>query len=171
MAQTAPAISPFAQRWQALAPRERAGVVAAAAALALALLWMAGIAPAWKTLAGAAPQHAALDAQLDTMQRLALQAKAVQAAPKVSLAEATRALEQATAALGATAELRVQGDRATLRLRAAPGEALARLLPLARELARAIPSELKLTRTATAASAPAAAWSWDGTIVFTLHAQ
>jgi hypothetical protein len=45
------------------------------------------------------------------------------------------------------------------------------LLPLARESARAIPSELKLTRTATAASAPAAAWSWDGTIVFTLHAQ
>jgi general secretion pathway protein M len=157
-----------------MAARERAGVALAATAVLLLVLWLVALQPAWRTLRAAPAQHAALDAQLDAMQRWATEAKAVQGAPKITLGDATKALEQASAAFGPSGELRVQGDRATLRLRGASGDAVARWLPQVREQARALPIEVKLTRAAKppgAAAAAAADWAWDGSIVLAIAAQ
>jgi general secretion pathway protein M len=168
----------LAQTWGALAERERMGVAFALTALTLLALWLLAIQPAWRTLRAAPAQHAALDRQLESMQQLTAQAKAVGAAPKINPADAARALQAATTALGAGAELRSLGDRATVRLRGINGEALARWLTQVREGARAVPVAMQLTRAAApaaGASAPAAAatgapWAWDGTIELAIHA-
>lgn len=157
-------LPPAAQaRWEALAPRERLLVLAAAALVGLALIWWLTVAPALKTLRGSAEQHRTLDAQLQRMRAMATQAQALQAQPKLAYDEALRALELSTRQrLGATAQLSVVGERASITLRAAPPDALAQWLAQVRLNARALPSEARLTRGA------AATGGWDGTIVLNL---
>ena len=69
-------------RWALLAPREKLLVAAAAALVAVALLWWVAVAPALGTLRAAPARHAALDAQLQRMQ--SLQAEAQRAPSRVS---------------------------------------------------------------------------------------
>jgi general secretion pathway protein M len=144
-------------RWAALAPREQTLVSSAAAIVGLALLWWVAIAPALQTLKNAETQRRTLDAQWQTMQGLQIQAQALLSQPSITQSDALRALESSVKqALGATAQLSVVGDRATLTLRGTPADALAQWLAQARVNARALPSEARLVR-ATAAAAPVAA--------------
>jgi general secretion pathway protein M len=66
-------------RWQALAPRERRAVAAAAAVLAAYALWAFAVQPAWRTVRTAPAQLAALDAEWQAMQRLATEARSLRA--------------------------------------------------------------------------------------------
>ena len=69
------------------------------------------------------------------------------------------ALEQATTTtLAGTAQLQVQGDRATVTLRGTPPDALAQWLAQVRINARLLPLETQLTRD------PATS-GWNGTVV------
>ncbi|KQP23653.1 general secretion pathway protein GspM [Pseudorhodoferax sp. Leaf267] len=156
-------------RWALLAGRERAGVGIAVALVVVALLWWVVLGPALTTLRHAEAQHQALDAQLQTMRSLQTEALALQGQPKLSYDDALRALEASVRQrLGATAQLSVAGERATLTLKAADPDALARWLTQARVNARALPSEARLTRAAGAPTAPA---RWDGSLVLTLPAR
>ena len=146
--------------WQRLAGRERRLVGAAAVVLLLALSWLLGVSPALKTLQTAPTQIDALDRQLQSMQELAAQARALQVRPPLARDEAMRALEaSAQQRFGAGAQVSVNGDRATVTLKAASPDVLAQWLGQARLSARAVAAQARLTRGAS---------GWDGTIVFDL---
>jgi general secretion pathway protein M len=165
-----PALRALAARWHALNPREQTLLRSAAFLSGLALLWWLALAPALGTLRQAENQHQALETQWQQMQGLQAEARALQAEPRIGHDDALRALETSVRqSLGASAQLQVTGDRATLSLRSVPAGALAQWLAQARVNARAIPAEARLTRSpATAAAGPA---SWDGTLVLNLPAR
>lgn len=133
-------------RWQALAPRERAALTVAGLVLGLFLGWTIAIQPALATLRSAPGQIEQLDSQLQRMQRLASEARELQALPPITTAQASLALKAATDRLGAGAKLVVQGDRATLTLDAVPPDALRSWLVEVRSGARARPVEVRLTQ-------------------------
>ena len=159
------ALAPLRARWTQLNSRERMLVFAALSVVGVALLWWVGISPALNTLRQADAQRSGLAAQVQKMQSLQTQAQAIASQPKINRDDALRALEASVKALGATAQLNVAGDRATVTLRGAAADALARWLSQARVNARAIPSEARLTRSAASAGGAAA---WDGTVVLSL---
>lgn len=132
--------------WGSLAARERAGVTAAGVVIGVFLLWNLAIGPAWRTARAAPAQLDRLDAQLQTMQRLAVEAADLRDSAPVSSAQAGSALRTATERLGARAQLVLQGDRATVTVKALPGEDLRSWLAEARSAARARATEVQLAR-------------------------
>lgn len=155
-------------RWQAwwpeLAPREQRMVIVAGALVALALIWWVALAPALRTLATAPAAHAELDAQLQQMAALQIQAKALQSQPRANREDALRALETSVRqGLGPNAQIQVAGAGAgegvLVTLRATPADGLAQWLAQARGNARAVPREVHLTRTQGAQQAPVRASS------------
>lgn len=161
-------------RWNALASRERNLLLVAATIVVGALLWWLALAPALATLRAADVQHQKLDAQLQQMQVLQVQAMVLQAQPKLTGDDAQRTLAALLKqTLPGTAQMSVAGDRATVTLKGAGADALAQWITQARINARAIPSEVRLVRSAANnAGAPAVsrAVTWDGTLVLTLPA-
>lgn len=154
-------LPPFLEaRWQGAADRERQLVLAGLTLLLLALVWWLGVAPALATLRSAQTQRQLLDAQLQQMQSLQAQAKALQAQPRITFDEARRLLEASVKSFGASAQLMLAGERATLTLRGASADALAQWLTQVRLNVRAVPSEARLVRNASGA--------WDGTLTLNL---
>jgi general secretion pathway protein M len=138
------ALAPVRAWWRGLAGRERRLVGLAAAALLLYGLWAAAVAPAWRTLSRAPAELDALDAQLQTMQRQAAEARQLRATPPVNLELATSALKAATERLGDKGRLVVQGERAVLTLTGVRTGQLRDWLAEARSGARARPLEASL---------------------------
>ncbi|MDO8767436.1 MAG: type II secretion system protein GspM [Burkholderiaceae bacterium] len=154
--------------WRQMKPHEKRLLLAASALVLLALLWWSALAPALKTLRLAPEQHRLLDAQIQAMQRMSTEAKALQNQPKLGLEEAQKALQSSvTQRFGNTAQLSIAGERATLTLKNANPQELALWLTQARVNARALPSEVKLNRSATA-SPSASSSGWDGSLVMNL---
>ena len=180
----------FQARWDALAGRERLLLLLAATVVVAAALWWLALAPALATLRAADLQHRQLDAQLQQMQSMQAQATALQSQPKLGFDDAQRTLEALLKQkLGASAQMSVVGDRASVTLKGANADALAQWLTQARINARAVPSEVRLVRSATpspgsamSGAGTAAASSggvasvsgnavWDGTLVLNLPAR
>lgn len=139
----------WAAKWESMAPRERRMVSIAAWVVGLALLWWVVLGPALQTLRNAPAQHAALDAQLATMQTMAATAEQLRgqnSAPTPSRGAAQSSLTQATAQLGASAQVNVQGDKAILTLKGTPPDALAVWLNQVRVNARLVPVSAQLER-------------------------
>ena len=154
------------QRWQALEPREQTLVLIATGLVAAALLWWLAIAPALSVLKTADAQRLKLDAQLQNVQALQAQAKAVQGQPKMNTVDAGRALDASVKQrLGAAAQLSLAGSQATVTLKAVPAAVLAEWLSQARLTARAVPIQAALRRSSAEPS------TWDGTLVLSLPAQ
>ena len=173
-----PTFAPLAAlraRWATLQPREQTLVRLAALLVLAAQLWWLALAPALKTLRSAPAQHQQLDAQLQQMARLQAQARTLQAQPRLEPEAARRALEAAVKqGLGAGAQLHLAGERATVQLKGVPAEAIAPWLAQLRNNARAVPVQVKLTRSsappagAKGAAATAGAVLWDGSVVLAL---
>ena len=173
----------FQPRWDALAGRERLFLLLAGAVVAAAALWWLALAPALATLRAADAQHRQLDAQLQQMRSLQAQATALQSQPRLGGEDAQRTLDALLKQkLGASAQMSVIGDRASITLKGAHADALAQWLTQARINARAVPSEVRLVRSpvsgpgspmsvpgSTAAGAGNAVW--DGTLVLNLPAR
>ena len=170
-------------RWAALQPREKTLVLASAVLVLAALLWWLALAPALKTLRSAPQQHQALDAQLEQMKRLQAQATQMQSQPVLDQDASRRALDAAVKQrLGATTQVNVVGDRATVILKAVPADAIAPWLAQVRTNARALPVEVKLNRSSTPPATASAAGKgaapatppvaaqplWDGAVVLAL---
>lgn len=149
-------------RWQAASRREQRSLMLAGGVAALALLWWLALAPALAVWRTAPAQHLLLQAQMQNMQTLQAQARALQALPTLNAAESRRALEDALKALGKTAQMTVQMDRLNVTLKGVGAQALAQWLSSSRQNAHLVPIEAHLTRVADA---------WDGSVVFTLPAQ
>lgn len=145
--------------WQGLAERERRLALLAAAVVVLGLVWLLAVQPAWRTIARAPAELDTLDAQLQTMQRLAAEVQQLRSAPPVTLDQAAAALRAATERLGDKGKLALQGDRAVLTLNGAGTGALRDWLAEARAGARARPLEANLTR---------AAQGYSGTLVLAI---
>ena len=146
--------------WDKLPLRERRLVALASALVLLALVWAVCIAPAVKTLAAAPAQLEKLDAQLQSMVKLAAQAKGLQNRPAVSRDDALRTLESSLQQrLGTSAQLSVAGERVSVVLKGAAPDALAQWLSQARVTSRAVATQARLTR---------GVGGWDGTLVFEL---
>ena len=149
-----------AARWQALANRERQWLLGAAVLVLAALLWWLAISPALLTLRSAASQRLLLDAQLQQMQSLQAQAKALQAQPRIAPDEARRLLDASVKSFGAAAQLQMVGERATVTFKGASADALAQWLLQVRLNVRTVPSEARLSRGASG--------NWDGTVTLNL---
>ncbi len=168
--------------WAALGAREQRMVSIAGTLVGLALLLSVAISPALKTLRSASKEHAAADAQLQSMRIQAEQATSLRAQRALGYDESLRNLENSTKqTLGAGATLSVSDNRASLALKGVSADALALWLSQARINARVVPSEARLQRsgastatttatvsasTATATSATGA--NWNGVMVLTL---
>ena len=147
------------ERWRALAPRERRGVTIAGAFVGVLLLWLLLVQPALRTLNEAPVQIDRLDAQLQQMQRLAVEARDLRGAPSISSTQAAAALKAATDRLGERARLTQIGDRATVTLTGVPGPRLRAWLAEARSGARARAIDVQLTQ---------GAQGYQGTLVMVL---
>lgn len=132
--------------WSGLAPRERLGASAAMLAVGVLIVWMIAVAPALRTLREAPAKLDALDAQLQSMQRLAGEVRELRNVSPVSAQQAADALKSATDRLGDKGRISIQNDRATLTLTGVSGERLRAWLGEARSGARARPIEAQLTR-------------------------
>lgn len=171
-------MSAFKLWWAGLGAREQRLVGIAGLTVGIALLWWVAIAPALSTLRATGQQHAAIDSQLQSMRVLANQARDLRANRPLSYEESLRNLESSVKqTLGSGATLAVTDNRASVNLRAVNADALALWLNQARINARVVPSEMRLTRTASAATTATAGTStstvssWDGTMVLTLPAR
>ena len=161
--------------WWARQPvREQRLVIAALVLVGVAVLWTAGIAPAWRTLQAYPAQRAALDAQLRTMQDLQTRAHTLRDASNNLPAATPRAMEAAlrasVAGLGGRAQLLVAPNQnqsqnpgqAVVTLKGVDAAELAQWLARTRREARMLPSQAQLQRDGSA---------WSGTVTFTLAAS
>jgi general secretion pathway protein M len=140
------AIAPVQTRWAQLSQREQSMVRGALLILALALVWFVALRPAIATLRNAKSQGPQLRAQLQDMLQLQAQAQVLQAVPAAQTQDSKNLLEAALPTLGATAQMSLTGDRATITLEGSSADALAQWLTQARLNARARPLELHLTQ-------------------------
>lgn len=140
------AVAPLRARWLALGTRERQFVTIAGWLVGAALLWIVAVAPAWRSVASAPARLDQLDAQLQQMQRLAGEARALRSAPAVGAVQAQAAVKGATDALGGAARLQLAGNRATVTFTNASGAQLREWLDEVRGAGRARPIEASLTR-------------------------
>ena len=145
--------------WQSLAPREQRGVVWALVAVALLLVVMVLVRPAWRTLQDAPKQLAEVETQLQQMKQLAREAQQLKSTPSVSLAQSTDALKASTDRMGAVARLNLQGAQASITFNGVTPEAFTEWLREARTVARVRISEAQLARTGT---------TYSGTVLVTL---
>lgn len=139
-------LAPAGAWWRGLAARERQLLTLAGSVLLLALLWWLAVAPAWRTLQRAPVELDLLDGQLQTMQRLALEAQQLRATPPVNPEAAAAALKAATERLGDKGRLQLQGERGVLTVSGVGTQALRDWLAEARSGARARPVEAALAR-------------------------
>ena len=137
--------APLQARWRSLAAREQRLLGLAAAVIVLGLVFIA-VQPAWRTLSCAPAELDRLEAELQTMQRLATEAQQLRAAPRVTPEQAAAALQSATVRLGDKGKLVLQGERAVLTINGIGTGALRDWLAEARAGARARPLEANLVR-------------------------
>ncbi|MEJ7138871.1 type II secretion system protein GspM [Amphibiibacter pelophylacis] len=153
---------PLRQRWTALQPRERRGVLIAGVAVALLVLWGGLLRPALKGIPRAQAELAQLRAQNDQVQQQVAQASVLRKQPglaPLSAQQRQQALDAATQALGAAGQLSVQGDSATLTLKNVGPQALQRWLQAVQLGAQARPGQVQLDH---------GPQGWSGQIVLTL---
>lgn len=163
---TMPILDNLQGYWRQMKPREKRLVLVAGILIFLAVLWWLALAPAMKTLRQAPEQHRNLDAQIQLMQSMSSEAKGLQNQPKLGLEDAQAALQSSvTQRFSSTAQLSLSGDRATLTLKNANPQELAQWLTQARVNARAVPSEVKLSRSVNATTGKV---GWDGSLVLSL---
>jgi general secretion pathway protein M len=123
--------------------------------------------PALATWRSADAQARALDAQLQQVRAAQAQAQTLQKQPALDFDEAVRALTATTAqTLGASAQLNMVGERASVTLKNASPDALAEWLTQARLNARSVPLEARLVRS----PAPGGV-AWSGVLMMALPAR
>ena len=132
--------------WRSRSKRERQAVVLVVTFVVLFIVWTTLVQPAWRVAASAPAELDALDAQLQQMQRIAGESRALRGTAPVGPAQAGIALKAASDRLGDKARLNLQGDRAILTLNGVTPEALRAWLTEARAGARARPVEAQLQR-------------------------
>jgi general secretion pathway protein M len=156
------ALASVRHQFDKLAPREQRLIATLGGMVILALTWLLAIAPALNTWRHSEAAHAQLDAQLVEMQTLAAQAKALQAVPVQTAAQAQTWLEGSLKKLG-KATLSQQGGRVQISFYSASADSLATWLSEARTAAALLPTEAHWKR-----QDGGKAVLWDGVVLFDL---
>ena len=136
----------LAERWQALAPRERGALALAAWVVGAAALWWWGIEQPLTQGRLAQQRLTSLLEQQGVMQRQAAEAQSLKSIAAQPVRQAEQALQAATARLAPRGRLQLQGDRAVLTVEGASGAELQAWWAEARAGARARVVEMQLTR-------------------------
>lgn len=148
--------------WQQRSPREQWMLRLAGWLMALTAIWSLALAPALRTWQEAPTRQTQLDAQSQHMRQLQDQALSLKKSRTMTRTEAALWLEQSLTKLGPNPQISLQGERATLRVQAAPAGALAVWLSQARENAQALPVQAELQQTTALATTPNAPRSSTG---------
>ena len=167
------------QTWLQRSPREQQLLSICTLGLLLVATWSTALAPALRTWQEAPARQAQLDAQSKNMLQLQAQQKGLQKPNPITRSESIQWLETSLAELGPGAKISQQGERATLSLNAAPAEALARWLSLARESALSLPVQAQLQQSTAPTRVPVKGQSaltsppqnevhWRGTLLLRL---
>ncbi len=157
-----PGFAALHARWLGLASGERHLLGWLLLLLVATALWFAALAPAWRTLASAPAQIDKLDAQLQSLQQMAAQAKQLQARPVLARSEAVRALETlSTQRFAASASLQSGADRTTVNLKGVASDALVAWLGQVRQNVGAVVEQANLRQIGG---------NWEGTLVLSLPA-
>ena len=151
------------QAWSRLAQRERRLVGLALAVVLAGLVWSLGVAPALAVLRTAPARLAELDRQLQSMQDLAAQARALQGRTPVSRDDAVRSVESALQQrMAGRAQLSRAGDRVTVTLSGVQPQVLAQWLVQVRDASRVSVQQARLTRSSA---------GWGGSVVLQLPSE
>ena len=154
------AMAALPHAWAHLAARERRLVALALVVMAVGLVWVLGIAPAWATLRTAPERLTQLDAQLQSVQSLAAQAQELKGRTPLRRDEALRTVEASVQQrLAGTAQISSAGDNVTITLSGVAPQVLAQWLAQIRGAARVAVQQARLVR------GPA---GWGGSIVLRL---
>ena len=144
------------QAWSQRSAREQLLLKLTIVLMLLAALWTLVLAPAWRTWQDAPARQTRLDAQTQQMRQLQAQAKWLQKASPITRADAIQWLQASIKDLGPGAQIKLQGDSATLSVEAAAAAPMARWLTQARERAQALPLQAQLQQTPLTAKSAAA---------------
>lgn len=150
-------------RWQAFSPREQTGLQAAGFLLLAALVWTLWVQPAWWLWRQHDTQVAALAQQRQQMVMMQSQAQALQKRTPLSRDESFKTLQTLTRNALPTAQLSDQGDRVSIRFKAAPAAIMAAWLQDIRENAQVRVVDAQWQRSPQG--------SWDGTMVLQLPSR
>jgi general secretion pathway protein M len=150
-------------RWSRLAPREKRAVRLAAFLVGVALVWSVLLSPALGVLKRAQSQRAALDAELESMQKLQLRARVLQSQSVLSPQDSLTALQRVSAMLGGNAKWTVAGGQATLSLQKVPAPLLAQWFAQSGTQGTVPPVQAHLVRDGAAAEV-----TWSGTMLYSL---
>jgi general secretion pathway protein M len=126
------------------------------------LVWFVAVQPALRTVRSAPARLDQLDAQIQTMQRLAGEARSLRSTPAVSPMQAQAAVKAAGDGLEGAARTLLAGERATVTFTNVGVTDLREWMSEVRASARARPVEANLTR-----SGPG---TFSGTVVLALPA-
>lgn len=163
-------LQPLQASWQRLTPKDKNWVRLALVLVLSLLIWQFSLKPALATVRTAEAQSRLLEAQLQQIRAAQAQAQTLQKQPALHFEEAARTLTTTTQqTLGATAQLTMVGEGASVTLKAATPDALAEWLRQARLNARSVPLEAKLVQNTTATGSTAITWS--GVVVMSLPAR
>jgi hypothetical protein len=121
------------------------------------------LSPALGVLKKAESQRAALDADVQTMQKLQMRARLLQSQSALNPQDSLAALQSASALLGGNAKWTVVGEQATLSIQQVPAQLLAQWIAQTGASGTVPPVQAHLARDS---AAPAA--SWSGTLVYPL---
>lgn len=142
--------------WHGRAAREKSLLTLAALLVAVALVWLIGVAPALRTLRGAAAQQETLQAQMQDMARMQAQARALQAQAVLTPAQAMAALSASVQqSFGNAADITVRAGDASVTVRKVSADALAQWLAAVRANAHATVLQARLSRSGA---------EWSGTL-------
>jgi len=134
-------------QWNGLNASKRVVIVLILVAVLLLLLWRVLLAPALHIVGRSEVDHQRLNAQLQQMQTLQVQAGWLQMQPRISREQATRILESlALQKLGPDSQIRINGERVTVALKNVAPKTLNDWLEQARLKAHALPEEARLLR-------------------------
>lgn len=153
-------------RWQTFSPRDQRVLAALASCLGVLLVAAIAVLPARNTLHDSDKRRAHIAQQQAHMLALQAQAQALKTRTPLSRDEALRNLQGLTPS--PQMQLRAQGDRVTVQLKAVPAPTLARWLTQIRAQAQALPVQADLTRSATANDTTVL---WDGSLVLSLPSR
>jgi hypothetical protein len=127
------------------------------------LVWSVLLSPAVGVLKRAQSQGAALDAELESMQKLQLRARVLQSQSALNPQDSLSALQRVSAMLGNNAKWTVAAGQATLSLQKVPAPLLAQWFAQSGTQGMVPPVQAHLARDSTAVAA-----TWSGTMVYPL---
>jgi general secretion pathway protein M len=151
---------PLKATYDALSVREKTILGFAAFLVLFAFIWLVLISPALQILKTAPAQHLVLDQEIQAIQKMAVEAKSIQAEPKEMPANFDLSLKSLSEnMLPGKTNITTSGDRVTISINGVSGQNLSQWLEAIRTQLHSKPQDAQLKYVET---------QWQGTVVLAL---